>query len=247
MNFNLINKYSMIKKKLIFFIISSSILTCLIIPKIIKQIKKQYYYYWFQRDSLKNDDSLPLNRLSGWEVSEKVFNETIEDWMYKMNPPIKPGNSIFELGCGVGAVLKYINDNIENLTISGSDFSPNAIKKIKQVFPKSKFYCQNMKKKNDIPSNYYDHVISAGALGMYLYKDEMLIAIKEAVRMTKPGGSLCFTHFIEKNGSFKGSIIQRVDKTYWLNKSDYLGIENIKFFTLKHQGDRYGFVCNKKK
>lgn len=238
----------MLKKD--FYLLISLLIIILIfinISKIIKQIHKLIIYIWFEIDSLKNSNSVPLHQLSGWKNSEKNFNETIDNWMYKMNPPIKSGNSIFELGCGVGAVLKYINNNIKNLTISGSDFSPNAIKKIKQIFPRGKFYCQDMKKKHNIPSNYFDHVISPGAIGMYLYKNEMLIAIKEAVRMTKPGGSLCFTHFIEENGRKKGSIIQRVNKIYWLNKSDYLGIENIKFFTLKHEDDRYGFVCNKKK
>ena len=166
--------------------------------------------------------------------------------MIKMNPPIKPGNKVFEMGCGTGAVLKYINNKIGDLSISGSDFSYNAIKKARQIFPKSKFYCQNMIKKHTIPSNSQDNVLSAGALAMYLYKDDMLTAIKEAIRITKPGSSLCFTHFIEENGNTIGSIIQKVNKSYWINNSNYLGIENIKFFTLKHQGDRYGFVCNKK-
>ena len=71
---------------------------------------------------------------------------------------------------------------------------------------------------------------------LYLNKNEMLISIREAVRMTKPGGSLCFTHFIEIN---KKSIQHRVNKSYWLTNSYYLGIENIKFFRLKHHGDRY--------
>lgn len=108
------------------------------------------------------------------------------------------------------------------------------------------FFCQNITEKYPIPSNTQDHVISAGALGMYLYKREMLVAIREAVRMTKTGGSLCFTYFIEKNGHGKGSIIEPINKSYWLEKGNYLGVENIRFFTLKHQNDRYGFVCNKK-
>ena len=100
--------------------------------------------------------------------------------------------------------------------------------------------------KHPLENNSQDHVISAGALGMYLYKNEMITAIKEAVRMTKPGGSLCFTHFLEKNGNNNGSIVERVDKSFWLEMQDELGIENIHFGTLKHQGDRYYFTCTKK-
>jgi ubiquinone/menaquinone biosynthesis C-methylase UbiE len=100
--------------------------------------------------------------------------------------------------------------------------------------------------KHPLENNSQDHVISAGALGMYLYKNEMITAIKEAVRMTKPGGSLCFTHFLEKNGDNNGSIIDRVDKSFWIDMQDELGIKNIQFGTLKHQGDRYYFTCTKK-
>lgn len=68
--------------------------------------------------------------------------------------------------------------------------------------------------KHPLENNNQDHVISEGALGMYLYKNEMITAIKEAVRMTKPGGSLYFTHFLEKNGNNNGSIVERVDKSF---------------------------------
>ena len=137
-----------------------------------------------------------------------------------MKPPIKPGNRLFEMGCGVGAVLSYINNNMKNeIIISGSDFSPNTINKIKEIIPNGNFFCQNMTERHNIPSNSQDHVISVGALGMYLFKEEMLIAIKEAVRMTKPGGSLCFTHFIENDGKQIGSIIDKVDKSYWMTQS----------------------------
>ena len=193
---------------------------------IIKRIRQRHVYNWFQRDANKNDN-LPLNQLSGWDFPDKQFNEIIDHWMMKMNPPIKPGDSIFEIGCGVGAILKHITHKVNNLSISGSDISPNAINKIKKVFPNHKFYCQNMIERHPIPSNSQDHVISIGSLAMYLYKDDMNIAIKEAVRMTKPGGSLCFTHFIENKGEFLGSILHRVNKSYWLESQDELGIENI--------------------
>ena len=221
-------------KKIILLIIIY--LLYIIIQKLTKYIRNTFIYIWFQYDSLKNHNSTQLHKLSGWKQSEKLFNETIYDWIIKMNPPIKPGNKVFEMGCGTGAVLKYINNKIGDLSISGSDFSSNAIKKARQIFPKSKFYCQNMIKKHTIPSNSQDHVISTGALAMYLNKDDMLTAMNEAIRITKPGSSLCFTHFIEIN---KKSIQHRVNKSYWLTNSYYLGIENIKFFRLKHHGDRY--------
>ena len=209
-------------------------------------IEEGNIYEWFQLDATKTEDC-PLNHLSGWETSDKIFNETIEDWVQNMNPPLRPGESVFEMGCGVGAVLVYISKLHDDLTISGSDFSINAINKIKSLFVGCNFYCQNITSSHPVLTNSQDHVISAGALAMYLYKNEMCIAIKEAVRMTKPGGSLGFTHFLENKGKYRRSIVEKVDKQYWLDNQDELGIENISFFTIKHQHDRYGFVCNKKK
>ena len=113
------------------------------------------------------------------------------------------------------------------------------------MFKSNNFYCLNMIDKHPIPDNSIDHVISAGALGMYLKKEEMVLAIKEAVRMTKPGGSLCFTHFLEEKGHNRGSIVDKVNKSYWISSKDELGIDNIVFGKLKYQGDRYFFTCTK--
>ena len=182
-------------------------------------------------------------------MSTEQFNDSIDDWLIKMDPPINDGESCFEMGCGVGAVLYHINNKCNNsLILGGSDFSPNAIEAIKLVFDKTpnNFFVLNMINKQPIKDNTQDHVISSGALGMYLYTNEMIIAIKEAVRMTKPGGSLCFTSFLEKKGNNKGSIIDRVDKSFWISMQDDLNIENIHFGNVKHQGDRYYFTCNKK-
>ena len=303
----------------IYIIIALVIITLLIIIILTFQHDSNVYN-WFQHDAEMINK--PLHIRSGWGyLSEKHFNEMTNSWLHKMNPPINQNESVFEMGCGVGAILTHISNTLSsrmgynsaefssnlsasrgydsaaecsnlsanrgydsaaecsNLTanrgydsavetmgprtaetrtldgsknhiqtsilVGGSDFSPNAIQVAKNMFKSDNFYCLNMIDKHPIPDNSIDHVISAGALGMYLKKEEMVLAIKEAVRMTKPGGSLCFTHFLEKNGRNKGSIIDRVDKSYWISSKDELGIDNIIFGRLKHQGDRYFFTCTK--
>ena len=348
----------------IYIIIALVIITLLIIIILTFQHDSSVYN-WFQHDAEMINK--PLHIRSGWGyLSEKHFNEMTNSWLHKMNPPINQNESVFEMGCGVGAILTHISNTLSsrmgynsaefssnlsasrgydsaaecsnlsanrgydsaaecsnltanrgydsavecsNLTVNrgydsaaecsnlsasrgydsavecsnlsasrgynsaaetmgprtaetrtldgsknhiqtsilvgGSDFSPNAIQVAKNMFKSDNFYCLNMIDKHPIPDNSIDHVISAGALGMYLKKEEMVLAIKEAVRMTKPGGSLCFTHFLEKNGRNKGSIIDRVDKSYWISSKDELGIDNIIFGRLKHQGDRYFFTCTK--
>lgn len=206
------------------------------------------FYDWFQHDAGK--DNKPLHTRSGWGyLNKNQFNEMTDSWLHKMDPPIKRNESVFEMGCGVGAVLTHISNTIlpdKSVILGGSDFSPNAIQVIKDVFKSDNFYCLNMIDTHPIPDNSIDHVISAGALGMYLKKHEMVLAVKEAVRMVKPGGSLCFTHFLEENGHNRGSIVEKVNKSYWISSKDELNIKNIVFGKLRHQGDRYFFTCNKK-
>ena len=101
---------------------------------------------------------------------------------------IGDGDSIFELGCGTGAPLKRLRlIHGPNLKIGGSDISTNAIEVAKKVFPKdsNQFYVISMTEKNTfVPDNSQDVVISFGAFAMYLYKEDMEVALAEALRYT---------------------------------------------------------------
>ena len=99
-------------------------------------------------------------------------------------------DSIFELGCGTGAVLqRIIETHGTNIAIGGSDISINAIEIARrQTFSveNTQFYVISMTEKNElIPDNTQDLVISFGAFAMYLFKEEMVVALKEALRFQK--------------------------------------------------------------
>ena len=47
------------------------------------------------------------------------------------------------------------------------------------------------------------------------------------LRITKPGGHLCFTHFAEP-GEFIGSILQPVEKGFWLDLAKNYGLLELK-------------------
>ena len=71
------------------------------------------------------------------------------------------------------------------LKIGGSDISSNAIEVAKKVFPRDshQFYVVSMTDKNTFVSDSsQDIVISFGAFAMYLYKEDMEVALKEALR-----------------------------------------------------------------
>ncbi len=184
------------------------------------------------------------------------FSRTVEQWdemisysISKLNPPIKDNEKIFEMGVGVGAALQSINKQHKGLWIGGSDLAEDAIALAKKVFPDQAdhFYVHDMTEKHaNIPDNSFDHVMSFGALAQYLTREQMLGAIKEATRMTIPGGSMLFTSFLEPDKKDK-YVKYPVEKAYWKEALEKLGIENVQIHDMRSQGQRYQISCNKKK
>lgn len=226
-----------------------------------QQISDYYYTYisdskkkeikeWFNDEALIEDEE-NLHHGSAWSyLTTLQFKAMVLDSISKMDPPIKPHENIFELGVGVGAALKVIENDIgvDQLQFGGSDVAENAIDRVKKIFPKQSkhFFVWDMTKKyHNIPDDYYDHVLSFGALALYLTKYEMVTAIKEAVRITKPGGSLLFTSFVVPGGKSVGSIISPIDKSFFKENAKEWGIENIKIYQMKYQGDRYQVTFKK--
>lgn len=211
--------------------------------------KKSTIEDWFDQGAAQCDITKDLHLCSQWKyMTAAEYEEMTLDGIDKLNPPLKDGESIFELGVGAGAALQVLMRRYPNVVIGGSDFAKNAIDIAKKVFPKyaHNFYHHDMTKKHEqISDNHFDHVVSFGALAWYLTKEDMLLAIKEAARMTKPGGSLVFTVFVEPTGKKIGSIVDQVPKSFWAAELPKLGIENIQTFDMKHQGDRYQMSCNK--
>lgn len=213
-------------------------------------IKKNKIKKWFNKEALEYDAE-NLHHGSAWGyLSTEEFKEIILDGVSKMDPQINKHEKIFELGVGVGAALKVIENDIgaDQLEMGGSDIAENAINQVKKLFPKQSenFFVFDMTQKhNNIPDNYYDHVVSFGALAMYLTKNDMKKAIKEAVRMTKPGGALLFTGFVAPDGKSINSIVAPVERSFFEENAKEWGIENIKIYGMKHQGDRYQVICRK--
>ena len=208
---------------------------------------------WFDKGAVGCDINGSLHQCSRWDyLTEIEFKDMVMLGVQKMNPPIKHGDSIFDLGVGVGAPFKVLGEFFSDLKVGGSDLAKNAIDVAIRVFPEyaENFLVHDMTKKHAIADNSQDHVVSFGALGMYLTKKEMLKAFKEALRMTKPGQSMLFTHFIEPGKSVRGSIITPVERKFLLEELSNLGMENIEFHSLKSiksQGKRFVITATKKK
>ncbi|MDC3180596.1 class I SAM-dependent methyltransferase [Gammaproteobacteria bacterium] len=206
---------------------------------------------WFDIGAYESFEDDELHKKSQWKyLSESEFNAMINDGVSKLNPPLQNHASIFDLGMGVGAAFKAMEQDFPDLDINGSDFSSSVIKKAKTTFPsfKDNFHIHDMTLKHPmIKDNAFDHVFSFGALAMYLSFDQMIFAIQEAIRITKPGGSLLFTHFIEPNGKPRRSIVQPVKKSQIYNTLSQMNLEDIRIEPMIHEGDRYQVHCRKPK
>jgi ubiquinone/menaquinone biosynthesis C-methylase UbiE len=206
---------------------------------------------WFDKES--KTGTVYMHEASGWKyLTEKQYSNMVKHVLHWL--PIKSGHRIFELGCGVGAALNVTMETYgPNLILGGSDISADFIKKCQKYFPKfaDNFYHLSMTSANEkVPDSSQDHVLSFGALGMYLYREEMTAAVAEAVRILKPGGGMCLTHFIEPNGRNPGSILQPVEKSHWEKVRDKHGLERMRLVTLLNQGnfgDRYAVCFTKKR
>lgn len=213
-------------------------------------IKKIIYKIWFQTLPLLAPITGNSYKLSGWGINQYEYDDVINHCISKMNPKISKDSSLFELGCGTGKSLEHISNQIKLSKVGGSDIFKNPLDLAKKIYPQFKhlFNVQKMQDKHKhINNNSFDHVVSFGALAMYLTKEEIKLAMIEAVRITRPGGSLCITHFIEPNGKGRGSILEPIYKSELLEMLNSINVENIKIFKLKHQDYRYFVVFNKKR
>jgi len=205
---------------------------------------------WWDRGADKvQDDFKNLHKGSNWHyMTELQYEDMVLDAVSYMVPPIKNGESVFELGVGVGATLQVLRHHWRDLELGGSDYAQKPLMIARKVHPGALLLQNNMTSDTPLPlhDGQFDHVISIGALGMYLTTDQMVSALSEAARITKPCGSMVFTNFIEPSGKWVGSIIQKVEKRFWVERLPSLGFEKIETHQMgKTQHDRYLLVARK--
>lgn len=193
-----------------------------------------------------------LHKGSQWSYLNKAqFDTMVLDAVGHMQPRIVDGDSVFELGVGVGAMLHALRGQWTHLKVGGSNITGAAIGVARKVLPDGRFFVQDMvEKTEELKDDEFDHVISFGALAMYLTRDQQHLAMKEAVRLTKPCGSLLFANFLEPDGKFIGSIIPdaMAKKSHWAEYLPSLGLENIETYEFHpdaKQQDRYMVVATK--
>ena len=198
-------------------------------------------------ESQHKDDQ--LHRLSAWTyLNSTQYDEIIRDALDAMDPPVRSHHTIFELGCGVGAALKAVQRLVGPIRPAGCDVSRRALDVAMAVLRPhaNAFTLADMgtgRGLSHIASGSFDHVVSFGALAMYLDHKEMANALREAGRIARPGASLCFTHFVAPGGGPLGTIVAPVERAELESMARHAGLANITFHAMRHQGERYAMTC----
>ena len=84
----------------------------------------------------------------------------------------------------------------------------------------------------------FDLVASFGALGMYLTKPCMEAAVRELVRLAKPGGQILLTHMLPPGWPERASIFDTMPMRFWYAHAKSLGVHEVVARTLYSVGTR---------
>lgn len=144
------------------------------------------------------------NQSKIWDEKYKKSREysSVEDFFVysKSNPSvvaiepfIKDGISILEIGSGTGELISYISHKYPNTNTFGIDFSEESVRKSTEVAQKFKiktvFSRADIKKMN-FPDQKFDIVFGDQVIG---HVDDVDLAMKEIYRITKDGGIIALT------------------------------------------------------
>jgi trans-aconitate methyltransferase len=137
-----------------------------------------------------------LIRINGFDsgagkIESKDWNIYVKEVVTKIG--IKDNESLYEVGCGSGAFLYAITQNLQNLKVGGIDYSCGLIKAAKKVFPNGDFVCEEASK-IDVEKK-YDYVLS-NSVFQYFSKAAATNIIKKM--MQKSNHTVCVLDIPDK-------------------------------------------------
>jgi 2-polyprenyl-3-methyl-5-hydroxy-6-metoxy-1,4-benzoquinol methylase len=138
-------------------------------------------------------------------LTEYIDNERIEFYkevvgLIKSKIRFSESQTIADVGCGTGHLLYYLKEQVRIGRATGFDFSPEAIKIAKELFPSFDFYEFDIYKGKD---ERFDTVLCTEVLEHLLHPD---LAVSNLLWMVKPGGNLLLTVPNGRTDTFAGHI-----------------------------------------
>ncbi|MAL19347.1 MAG: SAM-dependent methyltransferase [Balneola sp.] len=126
------------------------------------------------------------------------------------------GPNVLEIGIGTGKNISYYPKNIQ---VNGIDLSPKMLERAKTVlsnYPNERVRLQVMDVQNlDFPDNYFDEVV---ATFVFCSVPDPILGLKEALRVTKPGGKHhLLEHMRSRNPLFSSMMVKLDGPIHYLS------------------------------
>lgn len=198
---------------------------------------------WFRRRAIQHSSETPLHHSSGWSyLSNEKWDEFVNHCTQHVD--IHAIKSLFEGGCGVGAVLKTLCLKNPLLELHGIDICKEAIERCAENVPNVQSYVGSITDLSKHADASFDFVLSNCVLSYLDSHDDVKQAANELIRIAKPSCRihLCvFTEFPEHMKSLRLC----VEKSWWGQFADKVNME-IQDICMSEFKGRYSVFMTKK-
>lgn len=147
----------------------------------------------------------PLYNFMEWPIEQLVFKQ----WRKELWDQIR-GPQVLEIGVGTGKNIPYYPEKIE---LTAMDLSPGMLKRAKKRLAekqKSRVTLKEMDAENmDFPDNHFDEAV---ATFVFCSVPDPVLGLKEALRVTKPGGTLHLLEHMRADQSVVASAMDKLDR-----------------------------------
>jgi predicted TPR repeat methyltransferase len=148
---------------------------------------------------------------------------------------------VLDAGCGTGLVGQYLN-RMGYRNVDAMDYSRDMLNEAEKKGVYKKLFREDMNKDLDIPDDHYDATI---CVGTFTYAHVGPHAFDELIRVTRPGGHICFTirDGAYQEYGYRNKMLEMEACSVWeleeMREEDYLVKENVsaKFCTYKVLAD----------
>lgn len=146
----------------------------------------------------------PLYNIMEWPVEQLLFQGLRKDLWDRIKGP-----QVLEIGVGTGKNIPFYPQNIE---LTGIDLSPGMLKQAKQLLQKKQIDHVTLKEMDaqdmDFPDNHFDEVV---ATFVFCSVPDPLTGLKEALRVTKPGGKLHLLEHMRADHPALATVMDKLD------------------------------------
>lgn len=149
---------------------------------------------------------------------------------------------ILDAGCGTGLVGEVLNE-MGYEQVEAMDFSEEMLSEAEKKEVYSRGFQEDMNKSLDLPDNHYDATI---CVGTFTYAHVGPHAFDELIRVTRPGGHICFAirDGAYQEYGYRSKMIEMESEKQWMLEefleADYLIKEKVtaKFCTYRVNGEQ---------